>query len=264
MTLALIAGEGDLPAALMAALTPRPLVCALGDFAGADIALRLERLVPTLRALQDQGVTEVVFAGAVQRPRLDPALFDGATAQLVPRLVQAMQAGDDATLREIIAIFEEFDLTVRAIPDLAPNLLPGPGLLAGKISERDQADAARAAAIVAALGVVDVGQGACVAQGQCLAVEALPGTDAMLIAVAGLPAALRPVPALGRGLFYKAAKPGQDRRIDLPTIGPQTLHLTAQAGLGGVAFQAGAVICLDLPQMRVDADRLGLFLWSRP
>jgi len=264
MTLALIAGAGALPAALIAALPERPLICALGDFAGADMPLRLERLVPTLRALQDQGVTEVVFAGAVQRPRLDPALFDGATAQLVPRLIHAMQAGDDATLREIIAIFEEFDLTIRAIPDLAPDLLPGAGLLTGALTDRDEADATRAASIVAALGGVDVGQGACVAQGQCLAVETLPGTDAMLLAVAGLPSALRPVPARGRGLFYKAAKPGQDRRIDLPTIGPQTLDLVGKAGLGGVAFQAGSVICLDLPQMVLDAERLGLFLWARP
>ena len=264
MTLALIAGAGALPGAVLAALLQRPFICALGDFPGADLPLRLERLIPTLRALQDNGVTDVVFAGALQRPRLDPALFDGATAQLVPRLVAAMQAGDDATLREIIAIFEAYDLTIRAIPDLAPDLLPGPGILAGRITERDLADATRAAAIVAALGAVDVGQGACVTQGQCLAVEALPGTDAMLRTVAALPADLRPQLALGRGLFYKAAKPGQDRRIDLPTIGPQTLDLVAQAGLGGIAFQAGSVICLNQAQMIADADRLGLFLWSRP
>lgn len=264
MTLALIAGAGALPMALIAALPERPLVCALGDFPGGDMHLRFERLVPTLRALQDRGVTEVVFAGAVTRPRLDPALFDPATAQLVPRLLAAMQDGDDATLRAVIAIFEDHALIIRAIPDLAPALLPGPGILAGAVTPRDEADATRAAAIVAALGAVDVGQGACVAQGLCLAVEALPGTDAMLRAVADLPAQLRPLAAQGRGLFYKAVKPGQDRRIDLPTLGPSTVQLAAQAGLGGIAFQAGSVICLDLPQMVTDATRLGLFLWARP
>jgi DUF1009 family protein len=268
MTLALIAGAGDLPAALVAALPTRPLICALDGFAPrgltADLTFRLERLVPMLRALLARGICDVVFAGAVQRPRLDPAVFDPATARMVPRLLQAMQAGDDATLRAILSIFEEHDLRVRAIPDLAPGLLPGPGLLAGAVDAQDEADAARAAAIVLALGAVDVGQGACVAQGLCLAVEALPGTDAMLTAVADLPAGLRPNPAQGRGLYCKAAKPGQDRRIDLPTIGPQTMALTAAAGLGGIVFQAGAVICLDLPQMVRDAERLGLFLWSRP
>ena len=268
MTLAIIAGTGALPAALVAALTMRPVICALDGFAPdgvtPDLIFRLERLIPTFRALQDRGVTEVVFAGAVQRPRLDPALFDPATAQLVPRLLSAMQDGDDATLREVVALFEDHDLQVRAIPDLAPALLPAAGLLAGRITPRDEADARRAAAIVAALGAVDVGQGTCVVQGLCLGVEALAGTDAMLQSVAALPEALRPAAAQGRGLFYKAAKPGQDRRIDLPTIGPETMRLAAQAGLGGVAFQSGAVICLDLPGMLAVARDLGLFLWSRP
>ena len=265
--LALIAGRGALPAALIAALPTRPLICALGGFTpdiAPDITFRLERLVPFLRALAEQGITEVAFAGAVQRPRLDPALFDPATAQLVPRLLAAMQDGDDATLRAVIALFEESELKVIGIAAIAPALLPGPGLLAGTITPRDTADATRAAAIVAALGAVDVGQGACVAQGRCLAVEALPGTDAMLVALASLPATLRPDPPQGRGLFYKAAKPGQDRRIDLPTIGPDTIRLAAAAGLGGVAFEAGSVICLNLPEMQAEALRLGQFLWSRP
>ncbi len=266
--LALIAGAGALPAALIAALPDPPLVCALDGYAPAgvqpDLTFRLERLMPTLRTLADQGVTEVAFAGAVRRPRLDPSLFDAATARMVPRLLAAMQSGDDATLREVIAVFEDEGFAVRSAADLAPALLPGPGLLAGTLSARDEADAARAAAIVAALGGVDVGQGACVAQGLCLAVEALPGTDAMLAGVAAIPPDLRPNPAQGRGLLYKAPKPGQDTRIDQPAIGPHTLALVAAAGLGGVAFQAHAVICLDLPLMQTEAARLGLFLWARP
>ncbi len=266
--LALIAGSGLLPAALIAALPERPLVCAFHGFApdgvDPDLSFRLERLLPFQRALRGRGITEVIFAGAVQRPRLDPALFDPATAQLVPRFLAAMAAGDDATLREFLQLFEEEGFTIKGIADLAPALLPGPGLLAGTLTTRDQDDATRAAAIVAALGAVDVGQGACVAQGLCLAVEALPGTDAMLATVAAFDTPGRPDPSHGRGLLYKAPKPGQDRRVDLPTLGPQTLRAVAAAGLGGVAFEAGSVICLDLALMRAEASRLGLFLWSRP
>jgi UDP-2,3-diacylglucosamine hydrolase len=266
--LALIAGAGGLPAALAQAMAVRPLVCALDGFPPEgltpDLTLRIERLIPALRTLADQGVGEVAFAGAVRRPRLDPALFDPATAQLVPRLITALQAGDDATLREVITIFEEMGFTIRSASELAPDLLPGPGLLAGALTAQDEADAARAAQIVAALGEVDVGQGACVAQGLCLAVEALPGTDAMLAQVANLPAALRPEPSRGRGLLYKAPKAGQDRRIDQPTVGPATLRAVAAAGLGGIAFEAGGVLCLDLAGMQAEAARLGLFLWARP
>jgi len=261
---AIIAGAGRLPAAVAATLQA-PLVCALEGFAPealpVDMAFRVERLMPFLRALEDAGVTRVVFAGAVSRPRLDPSLFDMATAQMVPRLLAAMQGGDDATLRAVIAIFEEAGFTVAGVADVAPDLLPGPGVLAGAPSAADQADAARAAAIVAALGAVDVGQGAVVAQGLCLAVETLPGTDAMLDFVAAT--ARRPDPAGARGVMFKAAKPGQDRRIDLPTLGLQTLARAHAAGLAGVAFQAGDVIVLDRAAMLAEAERLGLFLWAR-
>jgi DUF1009 family protein len=266
--LALIAGMGSLPRALISAMPERPLVCSLDGFVPEgvrpDLTFRLERLMPTLRALCDQGVREVAFAGAVRRPQLDPALFDAATAQLVPRMLAAMQSGDDGTLREFIGIFEEEGFLVKALSDLAPALLPGPGLIAGSLSACDESDAARASAIVAALGAVDVGQGACVAQGLCLAVEALPGTDAMLAQVAALSPTLRPDPARGRGLLYKGPKPGQDRRIDQPAIGPETVARVAVAGLGGLVFAAGSVICLELEAMREEAERLGLFLWSRP
>lgn len=266
MRTAIIAGQGRLPAALAAGMAEPPLVAALDGFAPegltVDLRFRVERLVPFLRALERDGVGQVIFAGGVTRPRLDPALLDEATAGLLPRLMAAMQQGDDATLRVVIELFEEFGFTVAGVEEVAPALLPGAGVLAGTVTPRDEADAARAAAIVAALGAVDVGQGAVVAQGLCLGVEALPGTDALLAQVAGI-GALRPDPARGRGVFYKAAKPGQDRRIDLPTIGPDTLRAVAAAGLAGIAVEAGSVICLELDEMKRLADELGLFLWAR-
>ena len=263
-TLALIAGRGALPLALVQALATRPYICALDGFAPdgltPDLTFRIERLVPFLRHLNEHGITRVAFAGAVTRPPLDPALFDAATAQLVPQLLAAFAAGDDATLRAILVMFEDFGIAVEGIETLAPQLLPKAGVLAGELPALAEADAARAEAVVAALGAVDVGQGAVVAGGLCLAVEALPGTDIMLAQVAALPEALRP---RHRGVFYKAAKPGQDRRVDLPTIGPATVRAVAAAGLGGIAFQAGSVICLDLPRMQAIARESGLFLWAR-
>ncbi len=258
---AIIAGSGALPGVLAAALDA-PMVCALDGFTPSGVAVdqvfRVERLVPFLRLLEERGVTQVVFAGAVQRPRLDPSLFDAATAQLVPRLMAAMQAGDDATLRAVIGLFEEFGFAVVGADDIAPDLIAAPGVLVGSLTPRDEADATRAAAIVAALGAVDVGQGAVVSQGLCLAVEALPGTDAMLDWVA----ATRTLPGPS-GVFYKAPKPGQDRRVDLPAIGVETLRRAHAAGLAGVAFAAGGVLLLDRPALEAEAARFGLFLWSR-
>ncbi len=263
--IAIIAGQGSLPQALVRSLPDTPIVAHLEGFApqGVDVALtsfRIERLAPFMAHLHDQNVDRIIFAGAVQRPRLDPEQFDPQTAMMVPRMLAAMQQGDDATLREVIAIFEEDGFQILAADAVAPDLVSGPGVLGiHQPSQQDRDDARRAVAIVGALGAVDVGQGAVVARGLCLAVEALPGTDAMLGQVAAL-GSLKPQRA---GLLYKAPKPGQDRRIDLPALGPATVQNAAAAGLAGIAFQAGGVLLLDRMTMIDEADRAGIFLWAR-
>lgn len=226
-----------------------------------DQVFRIERLMPFLKALGDAGIAQVIFAGAVQRPRLDPALFDPMTALMVPRMLAAIQAGDDATLRVVIELFEDSGLQVVGVADIAPDLVPSEGVLCGEPRAADTRDADRAAGIVAALGTVDVGQAAVVAEGLCLALEALPGTDAMLDFVAQT--AARPDPARPRGVLWKAPKPGQDWRIDLPTLGVETVRRAAAAGLAGIAWQAGGVILLDRAAMVTAAQAAGLFLWAR-
>ena len=270
-TTAIIAGQGALPGLLITALQRRGEAFVVAEMEGFPatvsgidtLRFRIERLVPFLEHLADSGVSRVVFAGAVQRLRLEPELFDARTATLVPRLLGAIQAGDDAALRTVIGIFEEWDFEVVGADSIAPDLVPGAGLLIGTPSEADQFDAARAAVIVAALGALDLGQGAVVAQGQCLAVETFPGTDAMLAFVEAHAARLRPDPKGAKGVFYKAPKPGQDRRIDLPALGPDTVHAAHRAGLAGIAWEAGGVMLLDRGAMQLQAERLGLFLWAR-
>lgn len=260
---AVIAGQGALAPAVIAALDA-PLVFALDGFApdGVDAApFRLERLVPFLDSLIDQDVSRVVFAGAIRRPHLNPELFDSRTAQLVPRIMMAMQAGDDGALRAVLDVFQEHGLDITSVAEVAPALIPGEGVLAGEPSAADRRDAERAALILATLGPLDVGQGAVVAQGQCLAIETLPGTAAMLD-FAARHHDLRPMPQGARGVFFKAPKPGQDMRIDLPTLGPDSVTQAAAAGLAGIAWQAGGVILLDRDEAIRRAQSAGLFLWA--
>lgn len=260
---AIIAGQGALAPAV-AAMLDDPVIAALEGFAPPmpHQSFRLERLVPFFDWLSDQGVERVTFAGAVRRPRLDPEAFDPRTASLVPRILAAMQSGDDAALREVIALFEESGFTVVGTPEIAPDLVPGEGLLTGEPTAADISDADCAARIVAGLGGLDIGQGAVVAQGLCLAVETLPGTAAMLDFVARH-SDMRPRPNGARGVFWKAPKPGQDRRIDLPSIGPDTVDEAARAGLAGIAWQAGGVILLEREAAMERARAAGVFLWAR-
>ena len=175
---AIIAGQGMLAPAIAARLDS-PVVAALEGFAPPipHETFRLERLVPFFDRLAEQGVDRVTFAGAVRRPRLDPEAFDPRTASLVPRILTAMQSGDDAALREVIALFEEAGFTVAGTAEICPDLVPGEGLLVGEPTAADIADTDRAAAIVEGLGGLDLGQGAVVAQGLCIAVETLLGNE---------------------------------------------------------------------------------------
>lgn len=259
--LALIAGSGALPTAVAEAVESPPLVCALEgtapDRLDVDLSFRLETLGSLLVALKARGVTRVCMAGAIRRPQVDPSAIDAATLPLVPVLMQALQAGDDGALRAAIGIFEQAGFDVVAAHEAAPGLLLAPGCpTVAQPSEQDRADAGRGAAIVAAMAAVDIGQACAVQQGQALAVEGVFGTDWMLASLAARPDGQG-------GLLFKAPKPDQDRRADLPTIGPETVRAAAEAGLTGLVIEAGGVIVLDQPGVIAACDRLGLFLWAR-
>lgn len=269
--IAIVAGRGDLPRLIAEDCARRGLpyrVVLLGDltldWADAHPAIHGQfekpgRLFADLRAA---GCGQVTFAGGIVRPKLRPLGFDLTMLRLAPRVVRGLAAGDDSTLRMVAGIFEAEGFRVRAPHEILTDLLAPPSVL-GRVqpSDADRRDAARAAVIVAALGAVDVGQGAVVAGGICLGLESIQGTDVMLDFVARTAGPIRPAGA--RGVLYKAAKPGQDRRMDLPAIGPGTLERAAAAGLAGVAVEAGGVMILNRAAAVAAADAAGLFLWVR-
>jgi DUF1009 family protein len=108
--------------------------------------------------------------------------------------------------------------------------------------------------VARALGGLDVGQAVVVQQGIVLAVEAAEGTDALILRAATL------CRQGAGGVLVKLCKPQQDRRVDLPTIGAGTVRRAAEAGLRGIAVEAGATLVLDLAGAVEAADRADLFL----
>ncbi|WP_037306931.1 LpxI family protein [Ruegeria halocynthiae] len=259
--LALIAGTGALPNEVAAHLAERPLICAMEGFGPdsltADIVFPLEQLGTFISDLKARNVTDICMAGAIQRPAIDPSRIDAATMPLVPVLQQAIMSGDDGALRAVIGIFEDAGLTVRAAHEIAPGLLPQLGCLTqAQPSEADLADADRAAGILRNMGAADIGQACAVSQGQALAVESIFGTDWMLQSLTQRPDA-------GGGVLFKAPKPQQDRRADLPTIGPNTISGAVAAGLAGIVIEKGGVIVLQKERVIEECNRLGLFLSVR-
>ncbi len=259
--IALIAGTGALPGAVAAEMDVPPLVCALEgnipDKLTVDVTFRLETLGTFLAVLRDNGVEHLCMSGAIGRPSIDPNAIDAATLPLVPVIGQAMASGDDGALRAAITIFEAAGLHVSGAHEIAPDLLPPKGCLTDtKPGKQDHLDAARGAAIITGMAGLDIGQ-ACVVRGHlALAIESSFGTDWMLQSLTARPDA-------GGGVLFKAPKPGQDRRVDLPVIGPGTITAACVAGLGGVVIQAGGVMVLDRARTLSECNRLGLFLWVR-
>ncbi len=263
--LAVIAGEGALPGAIIQAHHGAWFVRIEGVEAhnpGApEIAARFERLGQLFYDLRGANVTELCLAGAMARPALDPVAFDPKMMALAPRLMQAMQGGDDALLRLVIAIFEEEGFAVRGAHDLVPGLTAQAGLLAGDPPERpERDDIHRANEILAALGPVDVGQAAVVAGGLCLGIETIQGTDALLRMVSETPDHLR---RGAKGVLVKRPKPGQDLRVDMPAIGPATIEGAAKAGLAGVVIAAGGVLIAEREATIAAAEAAGLFLMAQ-
>jgi UDP-2,3-diacylglucosamine hydrolase len=116
--------------------------------------------------------------------------------------------------------------------------------------------------LLRAIGQFDVGQAAIVAEGHVLAVEAAEGTDEMLAQLASLRQKGR-IRSSG-GVLVKAPKLAQDRRIDLPTIGPQTVQGAARAGLAGIAVVAGGTIVAEPERVRQAAERGQMFVVGLP
>ncbi len=262
--IALIGSPDPLTRAVAAALRAagsRFVLCRLRDGEEPEddppevIGFRIERLGSFLDHLGQLGVTEACLVGRVARPRIDPARIDAATLPLVPRMAAALRRGDDGALREVIAILEERGLRVRAAHEIAPALLPGPAVLSrARPSAPQEADARRAEELHRLLAPADIGQGVILRDGWVVAVEAGPGTDWMLASVRGL---------ADGALFLKAPKMGQDRRADLPVIGPATIERAVEAGLGAVVVEAGGVMVLEPEACARLADAAGLLLWVR-
>jgi len=271
--LAIIAGEGVLPRLVAEECRRIGRASQIVIFEGTEldwanhyttINAIFEKPGRLFRALKKAGCTEVTMAGAMTRPKLNPLRFDIKGLRLAPRILAGLKKGDNDTLSMVTGIFEAEGFRITGAHDLLQGLLIEAGIpTRAQPSPEDRADAARAEEIVTALGKLDVGQAAVVAQGLCLATESSPGTDRMLEFVAETGARYRPDPDGAKGVLLKAPKLGQDWRVDLPAVGPKTMEMAAKAGLAGVVVQAGGVLVLGLEDTVARADALGLFLWAR-
>lgn len=265
--LGIIAGGGSLPAQLVATCGRDGRDCYVIALDGqADEAwltpdvphgwYRMGAAGAILDRLRAEGVGDIVLAGAVRRPSLTDLRPDWKAAQFFARLgLKAL--GDDGLLRAIAGLLETEGFRVVAVQSLIDGLLTPVGAMTKRQpDDRALSDIAYGLSIARALGAADVGQAVVVQDGLVLGVEAIEGTDA-LIARCGALRRFGPGPVL-----VKAAKPQQDRRLDMPTIGPDTVAACAAAGFSGIAAEAGATLFLSRDAAIAQADTTGLWIWG--
>jgi UDP-2,3-diacylglucosamine hydrolase len=268
---AVVCGGGSLPATVADALVGQGRGVVMFPLHGwADPApverfrhhwIHIGQLGRFSRLARSEGCRDLVLIGTLVRPTIRQLRLDIETLRVMPRIIRAYRGGDDHLLSGIGRILEDYGFRLVGAHEVAPQILAPLGHV-GRFAPtpRDEADITRGLALLAATGPFDVGQAAVVADGRVLAVEAAEGTDHMLAHIAEMRRGGRIRSAAGTGVLVKAPKPSQDRRFDLPTVGPSTVEHIAAAGLAGLAVVAGGVIIVEPARVMALADKANIFV----
>lgn len=264
MALALIAGNGNLPLEIIRSCQKRNIYLIVIGFE-SQIHLN-EMNVPyaqfsigsigkILAHLKKHNIKQIVFAGNIKRPSLKELQVDWVGAKWLQKLSLKAMKGDDALLSAILKLLEKEGFEILKPSDFLDNLMLPVGTLTKALpTPEDYLDIERGAQILRTLSPLDVGQSVIVQQGLVLGIEAIEGTKA-LIERCGL------LKRQGSGgVLVKMAKAGQNKKIDLPTIGPDTIQDLKKAGLVGIAAEANLTQVVDYEQTIKLADELGLFI----
>jgi DUF1009 family protein len=214
-----------------------------------------------INLLRKEGCRDVVFIGGLRRPPWWKIRFGWRTLVMLPRMISLFRGGDDHLLTGVARIGEQYGFRIVAAHEVAPQILIAEGNLTAKTPTlADQHDIAAGFDLLRAIGPFDVGQAAVVSGRHILAIEGPEGTDAMLARVAELRESGVIRSPRGAGVLVKAPKPQQDRRVDLPAIGPKTIETVRAAGLGGIAVIAGETILAEPERVTLAAEQADIFV----
>ncbi|OIO02344.1 MAG: hypothetical protein AUJ49_06340 [Desulfovibrionaceae bacterium CG1_02_65_16] len=211
--------------------------------------LKLGQLAKLLDYLKSNGVEQVVMAGTIHKPGvMDIRHFD---ARAVKILFTLKAKGDDAILRAVSGVLEEEGMELVPPQRYAEGLLTPGGVLTRRApDEREWADLRHGARLARSLGQLDIGQCVVLREGIVAAVEALEGTDAAIE---------RGCKLGGPGcVAVKVLKPGQEERVDLPSVGQDTVRGLARGKGTALGVEAGRSLFFDMEATVEAADRVGV------
>lgn len=268
--LAILCGAGAFPleVAADAARAGRPpfLIGIVGTSAHGVEAyphawVRMGEVGKLFAALKGRGIGEIVLIGAFVRPEFADLRLDWGAVKKATELAALFRRGDNGLLVGLAAIFEREGVRVVGAHEVAPGIVaPGGPLGARRASVEDEEDIAFGARLLDALSPFDAGQGVVIAAGRAIAIEAAEGTDAMLARVSEMRSNGRLKFKGPAGVFVKAPKRGQDLRLDMPAIGPDTVAAAVKAGLRGIALATGQVLLVGRDEAARAADKACIFV----
>ncbi|MFW6324561.1 MAG: LpxI family protein, partial [Desulfovibrionales bacterium] len=197
---------------------------------------------------------QVVFAGAIDKPRALQIRPDLRTI----RLALSLRSKNDSELLGRVAVELEgegfsIESPLTFVPDLA---MPSGILTRRKPTRREQRDIAFGWPIAKDLGRLDIGQSVVVHNQMIAAVEAMEGTDRMLMRAGEL--------LQKGGVVIKIFKPGQSLHIDQPSIGVKTIEIMAKTELSCLAVESGSALFFDRQESLKLADRSGISIIGIP
>lgn len=220
----------------------------------------LARLGSAIRFFRKNGVKRVVMAGKVHKQVLfDPwrifrLLPDMRTVHMWLRY--ATTKSDDSILLAVIREFERDGIHFESALTFCPELLVKHGFLTKRQPTSSQwKDIRFGWDLAKEMGRLDIGQTVIVQDTAVIAVEAIEGTDQCIRRAGSLC-------KRGNLVVIKVAKPRQDMRFDVPTVGVQTLQTMQEAGARVLAIESGMTILLDEPEVLALAERLGIAIVS--
>ncbi len=214
--------------------------------------VKLGQIGHLVEALKAGGATQSVMLGAITKRRFfQDAMLDATGLRVLARV--AIRS-DDNLLRAMARFLEEEGVPITdPTPFLQDRLAPEGVLGRHAPTPEEREDARYGMELARGIGRLDLGQTVVVKDRVALAVEALEGTDACIRRGGELARS-------GGFVVAKAVKPGQDRRFDLPAVGPDTVDVLREAGGRVLAMEAGATLVMDQDRMIEKADRAKIVL----
>ena len=201
--------------------------------------------------LKSQKIKNICMVGYIPRPNspkdyLNFRYLNVQTLSILFQSIGILRGGDASLFKKINSLLEKRGYKIIGASEIAPNLTLKGGLYSSKsVSKVEFENIKKAKQCAEMTGYLDIGQAVVVKNGRVLAIEAAEGTDVMLERVA----CLGGISIKRGGVILKSAQINQDERVDMPTIGPNTIKNVVKANLSGIAITADNVIVLDFQKV---------------